>query len=438
MSRFGDVFEPTSNESQIVGSTGGMRPDPMTTGSIQSQPVYTPAPVASTAPLTSTALPPPPGATASNAPFVRNDGNSSLSALPAPTNMQTAAIANTTGWTPTNGTAVTLRQGDTLQVLSRRYGVPEAAIVSANGIGPNTPLRVGQQIIIPGNNGTHVASAQPTLPSSPTLGTMTVPPSRPAITAQTTIPSTHVAGGTVYVVKPGDSLGKVANSFGLRSAEVAKANGFAPDQPIRIGQKLVIPVAGAQVASAAPTATATDALPSVPLPATNGKPPVATLPAAPQQPTQVAAVAPPQVVTPASLTTTSASTTSSAADGSFRWPVRGRVISAYGSKPGGERNDGINIEVPEGTPIKAAEGGEVIYAGNELKGFGNLILVKHPNGFVSAYAHASEILVRRGDQIMRGQTIAKVGQSGNVTRPQLHFELRQGNRPVDPLPLLSG
>ena len=124
--------------------------------------------------------------------------------------------------------------------------------------------------------------------------------------------------------------------------------------------------------------------------------------------------------------------------GSFRWPVRGRVISGYGAKASGERNDGINIEVPEGTPIKAAEGGTVIYAGNELKGYGNLVLIKHPSGFVSAYAHASEILVKRDDVIMRGQTIGKVGATGNVSRPQLHFEIREGNRPVDPLPHLSG
>ncbi|WP_165644350.1 murein hydrolase activator EnvC family protein, partial [Oharaeibacter diazotrophicus] len=160
-----------------------------------------------------------------------------------------------------------------------------------------------------------------------------------------------------------------------------------------------------------------------------------------QQPVQVASIAP-QPVRPAPSTPAPSASSSAVADaaanGSFRWPVRGRVVSGYGVKANGERNDGINIEVPEGTPIKAAEGGEVIYAGNELKGYGNLVLIKHPSGFVSAYAHASEILVQRGDTIMRGQTVAKVGATGNVSRPQLHFELRQGNRPVDPLPFLSG
>ncbi len=196
----------------------------------------------------------------------------------------------------------------------------------------------------------------------------------------------------------------------------------------------------------------TAATPALPKPVSTGAPGTATAQVQPAKPTptHVASIAPdtvpvrttPSVAAPAPAANV-ASTPVDAADdnaatGSFRWPVRGRVISAYGVKANGERNDGINIEAPEGTPIKAAEGGEVIYAGNELKGFGNLVLVKHPSGFVSAYAHAGEILVQRGDTIMRGQTVGKVGATGNVTRPQLHFELRQGNKPIDPLPYLRG
>ena len=92
---------------------------------------------------------------------------------------------------------------------------------------------------------------------------------------------------------------------------------------------------------------------------------------------------------------------------SFRWPVRGRVIAGFGPKPSGQQNDGINVAVPEGTPIKAAEDGVVAYAGNELKGYGNLVLVRHSNGFVTAYAHASELLVKRGETVKRGQMIAQ-------------------------------
>ncbi|MCC2104577.1 MAG: M23 family metallopeptidase, partial [Hyphomicrobiales bacterium] len=118
----------------------------------------------------------------------------------------------------------------------------------------------------------------------------------------------------------------------------------------------------------------------------------------------------------------------------FRWPARGRIIQGF--KSGG--NDGINISVPEGTAVKAAEGGVVKYAGSELKGYGKLVLIQHPNGFVSAYAHNGELDVKRGDTVKRGQTIAKAGQTGNVSSPQVHFELRKGSTPVDPTGYLAG
>jgi murein DD-endopeptidase MepM/ murein hydrolase activator NlpD len=118
----------------------------------------------------------------------------------------------------------------------------------------------------------------------------------------------------------------------------------------------------------------------------------------------------------------------------FRWPVRGRVIQAFKSGA----NDGINIAVPEGTSVKAAENGTVVYAGSELKGYGNLVLIRHPNGFTTAYANNGEISVKRGDQVKRGQIIAKSGQSGNVASPQLHFELRKGSTPIDPSSYLAG
>jgi len=122
----------------------------------------------------------------------------------------------------------------------------------------------------------------------------------------------------------------------------------------------------------------------------------------------------------------------------FRWPVRGRVIAGYGARTSGKQNDGINVAVPEGTPVKAADDGVVTYAGSELKGYGNLVLIKHNNGFVTAYAHASELLVKRGDAIKRGQIIAKSGQTGEVQSPQLHFEIRKGSTPVDPTQILNG
>jgi murein DD-endopeptidase MepM/ murein hydrolase activator NlpD len=123
-----------------------------------------------------------------------------------------------------------------------------------------------------------------------------------------------------------------------------------------------------------------------------------------------------------------------AASSRFRWPARGRVIASFGKRPDGTHNDGINIAVPHGTDVHAAEGGRVAYAGSELKGYGNLVLIRHDNGWVSAYAHADQILVKRDDVVRRGQVIAKAGKTGTVDQPQLHFELRQGAKPVDPMP----
>lgn len=187
-----------------------------------------------------------------------------------------------------------------------------------------------------------------------------------------------------------------------------------------------------------------------------GAPRVAAAPQVTPPPTRVAATPQPQVqqpqyaaaqpaptarmVTPATekpVEETNSADANAGAAG-FRWPARGRVIAGFGPKPTGQQNDGINLALPEGTPVKAADDGVVAYAGNELKGYGNLVLVRHSNGFVTAYAHASELMVKRGDTIKRGQVIAKSGQTGNVTSPQLHFEIRKGASPVDPMQHLPG
>lgn len=120
----------------------------------------------------------------------------------------------------------------------------------------------------------------------------------------------------------------------------------------------------------------------------------------------------------------------------FLWPISGRVISNFGQNMDGGRNDGINISARLGTPIRAADAGTVSYVGNELKGYGNLVLIRHDNGYVTAYAHAERIDVQRGDRVARGQVIGSSGDTGDVLEPQLHFELRLGTRPVDPTPYL--
>jgi len=237
----------------------------------------------------------------------------------------------------------------------------------------------------------------------------------------------------VHVVAPGETLSSVARLYGYSRTSVARANAIAADTKLKVGQQLTIPGAKpARVAAvnpvrpihSAPTAMAPAAAPSLRSP-----------------PPQRVATADPGAPLPApepAVVRTEAPAEPASAAGGFRWPVRGRVIAGFGQETNGQRNDGINLAVPEGTSIKAAEDGTVAYAGNELKGYGNLLLVRHTNGFVTAYAHASELLVKRGDQVKRGQIIARAGQTGSVSSPQLHFEIRKGATPVDPTRYLAG
>lgn len=122
----------------------------------------------------------------------------------------------------------------------------------------------------------------------------------------------------------------------------------------------------------------------------------------------------------------------------FLWPVHGRVVSRFGPKQGGLYNDGINISAKEGAAISAADDGRVVYSGNELRGYGNLVLVKHDNGYMTAYAHTKDVTVKKGDTVKRGQIIAHVGKTGHVTSPQLHFSIRKGRKAINPEAYLSG
>jgi murein DD-endopeptidase MepM/ murein hydrolase activator NlpD len=215
--------------------------------------------------------------------------------------------------------------------------------------------------------------------------------------------------------------------------ELAKANNLDPQAKLKLGMKLTVP--GAKTAAVAPAAQPAASM----QPATALAPPATKIVAATGDPQQKVRLAQ-ATTTPAEVSAETPVKASEATGAlpTFRWPVRGKVITSYGAKTNGKANDGINLAVPEGTPVKAAEDGVVAYSGNELKGYGNLVLVRHSNGYVTAYAHASELLVKRGDPIKRGQIIAKSGQSGEVGSPQLHFEIRKGSSPVDPLQFLNG
>ncbi|OYX11961.1 MAG: hypothetical protein B7Z15_10820 [Rhizobiales bacterium 32-66-8] len=271
------------------------------------------------------------------------------------------------------------------------------------------------------------------------------------------------ASGSAHVVVGGETVASVARSYNMTAAQLASANNLTPDSPLRIGQTLMVPAgtAGNLAAQSRPVTPATKPAQVTVAPVA---PPVAAAPAkvAAVPPaakvttgaTDAAAVmtpaAPAAAATPASgakvATAAKVTPAEDADDGArtpgsgpqFRAPVRGRVISGFGPKPGGAKNDGVNFAVPEGTSVRAAEDGTVAYAGNELKGYGNLVLIKHADGYVTAYAHASELTVKRGDTVRRGQIVAKAGQSGGVSTPQLHFEIRKGSQPVDPSQYVAG
>jgi murein DD-endopeptidase MepM/ murein hydrolase activator NlpD len=250
-------------------------------------------------------------------------------------------------------------------------------------------------------------------------------------------------------VRAGQTLSGIAHTYHVPMQVIAEANHLTPPYRIEVGRTLIVPQTGqpavpltsAQGPGAPPKPEEVAALPrpttgslaAAPPPRAASTPTVAAEPLRPDvKPAAVlpgsaeelpAAIPPPQTSAPDS--------------GTFLWPVRGHVLNVYGSGRDGTHNDGINIAAPRGAAVEAANGGVVAYAGNELRGYGNLILVKHPNGWISAYGHCDQILVKRGDKVARGQTIARVGSTGNVTEPQLHFELRRGNRAVDPREFLA-
>ena len=278
------------------------------------------------------------------------------------------------------------------------------------------------------------AASQPAVAAAPAPRVAAATPARPAGAA----PGPHlIAPAVTHSVAPGETLSSLSRRYGKSRVELARANHIAASASLRVGQKLTIPGAAAGVRPAA-SKTVGSAPPrgALPAPAAAAQPKPQPSTAAP---TQVAASpATARLATAVPTESASASRDMTGAVPSFRWPVRGRVIASYGAKLNGASNDGINLAVPEGTSVKAAEDGVVAYAGNELKGYGNLVLVRHANGFVTAYAHASEIMVKRGDQVKRGQVLARSGQTGTVNSPQLHFEIRKGSTPVDPTQYLTG
>jgi len=346
-------------------------------------------------------------------------------------------LANGPQALPAAGVA-TVRPGDTVYSIARRYGISQRELIQLNGLQPPYLLQVGQTL--------------------------------------------RLSNQRIHVVRSGDTVSEIAETYGVDQRALISRNGLRPPYTIRVGQRLAVPSGDATVVAARPAQRVPEPprqasrqqtrVPGQPwqsggqlhFPSTSGDASGGTAPAqeagAPSAgpPLPVARpgdasggsgrpaiqIAPPPgrtapEVPAAGPATGSATGTATPGDltppgraGAFIWPIQGRVIGNFGPREGGLHNDGINIAAPAGTRIRAAENGIVVYAGNQLQGFGNLLLIKHADGFVTAYAHADKLLARRGERVERGQVIATVGQSGNVASPQLHFEIRRGPQVIDP------
>ena len=271
---------------------------------------------------------------------------------------------------PTSGIA-DVAPGDTVYSIARRYGVAMRDVIDANNLDAPFVLKIGQSLRLP-------------------------PP-------------------RLYAVSPGDTIFSISQRFGVDMRTLVSMNGLAAPYQVTAGRELKMPVRGAAEPAVGVRTSGdrrVDTVAVIPLPAPR---PNAVETIGERSASQRVSIQPP-----------------TRSGKRFLWPVRGRIISNFGPRAGGLHNDGINIAAPKGMAILAAENGVVAYAGKELRGFGNLLLIKHAGGWTTAYAHADKVFVRRGDRVKRGQTIATIGSSGSVGRPQLHFELRQGSRALDP------
>jgi murein DD-endopeptidase MepM/ murein hydrolase activator NlpD len=243
-----------------------------------------------------------------------------------------------------------------------------------------------------------------------------------------------VATYYTVVVRPGDRIDDIAARYSVSSGTVLRMNDLQAKSEIYPGEVLRIPPGN----RATRTSVLRDAESShvYAAPRTRDDP----IRSAPLKPVRTARADPPVAKLPLAAPTTlqRVETALGVSSGQrFIWPVNGTVIESFGDMDGGERNDGINIAAPLDSPIRAAQAGTVSYAGNELRSYGNLILIKHDGGYITAYAHANRMAVAKGQHVEQGQIIGYAGTSGDVTRPQVHFEIRRDSHPVDPRALMA-
>lgn len=313
-----------------------------------------------------------------------------------------------------------VQKGDSLYTVSRMFNVDSSELSQLNNLTPPYKLTVGQPLRLPGGRAGEGAPAAPTA-----IATAPIPPVSPRAgrIESAELPSPSGDAPAPAVAAPASAEGGAATAAGGEEIHT-----FQPGQEPRT---LRPPGAKPPPSSSAPAPAAPAALaaPSIVPPETPPSKPAAGKPA------EVAAATPPAAPPPPAA---AEEEPPARGGGRFLWPVKGKVISSYGPKPDGMHNDGLNIAANKGTPVIAADNGIVAYSGNELRGFGNLLLVKHADGWITAYAHLDTMSVERGAKVKRGQVIGTVGQTGAVTSPQLHFELRRGSQAIDPRGHMQG
>lgn len=313
-----------------------------------------------------------------------------------------------------------VRPGETLYALSRLYDTSVAELAHFNGLSEPYRLMPGMEVRVPMRRQTEVLVASTDMSAWPAPATQTDVPMKTVIIN---------SEPQKVALPPAETKSSVTRGASVTAAPLAE-----PLPPPALAP------------APAPTAATTSAQVPAPVAAPAGAPAAKPAPApqpvaAPQSATEKPAEESYQVArldlppVPTQRYTTKSPPARSGK--TFAWPVKGRVISGFGKKKTGFHNDGVNIAVKEGTPIRAAENGVVAYVGNEMRSFGNLLLISHADGYVTAYGHTQKIVVKKGDAVKKGDIVAYAGSSGNVTESQLHFEIRKKGQAVDPVALLE-
>lgn len=326
--------------------------------------------------------------------------------------------ASGTAATPATGSATyVVKDGETLNGIANRTGVSASAIVKANGLTPPYPLRSGQKLAIPGKGSA-------------------VKPAKPAPSATAAGKSPASDDDEVYVVKDGETFNGIANRTGIPRSVLAQANGLTAPYVVKSGQKLVIPRQKVHVVANGETGFGISFKYGVPyedILTANGLPKDTVL--KPGQKLVIPALVDSKTpaAAPAASAPAPAAPTVSPEDSGFRWPLAGKVISRFDPQAPGNGHRGIDIEAALGQVVVATKAGKVIYAAEEPIRYGKMVVIEHEGQWYSAYAHLSSIGVTKGETVKAGQIVGYAGSTGEATRPQLHFELRQANKPVDPL-----